>query len=364
MKIAFVYMGPIKYRGRMFKQIKTLQDNGHECIMIHGRTEEMEPNYSYYSFSVIPIRVIHEKNKLLTIGTQLWFNRKAAGKILHSGADAVVCIALQSALSGALAKKKNSKLRYVFDSNELSLEMMRESFKSCFWAKIQKFILRYPDIIMHAEQHRLDYFNRTYPNAAKSFLLENLPYYQPEIKREEHIGLKAVYLGVLTPDRYCTQMLEAFAKTGNNNIFFDLVGYYVRKGYEKEIKNCMRQLKSENIKVLPPVLHSEIYRFLAGYDVGLAFYKRTNLNNYFCAPNKVYDYIQLGMPVISNDYPGLRDILANNKIGICLPEVNPETIRWSIHEIFRKNLAKNITSDIRLRYSWEHQAADYLKLFE
>ena len=74
MKIAFVYLGPIQYRGRMFKQIKTLQDAGHECLVIHGRTEEVEPDYSVYSFPVIPIRVIQEKNKLLMLSyLQVWY---------------------------------------------------------------------------------------------------------------------------------------------------------------------------------------------------------------------------------------------------------------------------------------------------
>jgi len=362
MKIAFVYLGPIKYRGRMFKQIKTLQNAGHECLVIHGRTEEVEPDYSVYSFPVIPIRVIQEKNKLLTLITQLLFNRKAAKEILKSQANACVCIALQSALSGALAKKKRPFLKYIFDSNELSLEMLPSGLKRKIWSVTQRIVLKHADIIMHAEQHRLEYFNKTYPNLAKSFLLENLPYYRPLPKKQIRDYTKAVYLGILTPDRYCSEMLEAFS-TFKEDIHFDLVGFFPAQKYKMVLEQTMQKIDATNIQILPPLTHNEIYDFLSQYDVGIAFYKNTNLNNYYCAPNKVYDYIQLGMPVITNDYPGLKKIIEENKIGVCLKEVTPENIRDAIRTIIKNNIPANITESIRKRYSWESQENEYKQLF-
>jgi glycosyltransferase involved in cell wall biosynthesis len=313
MKIAFTYLGPLRYRGRLFKQIKTLQEEGHECMVIHGRTEDEEPDYSSYNFSVIPIRVIHEKFKPLTLAMQFLFANRAASFIQSVGADAVVCVALQSALSGALAKRKNNSLFFVFDSNELSLEMFNSELKSCVWGLVQNHILKYAEVVMHAERHRLEYFHDTYRTDANHFLLENLPYYRENVpNRKTDKRLRCVYLGILSPDRYCTVI--------------------------------------------------NIYSFLENYDVGLAFYKNTNLNNYYCAPNKVYDYIQLGMPVITNDYPGLKEIVADNKIGVCISEVSVNQLHAAVKAI--KNTQILIPNNIRRRYSWEHQATRYKRLFD
>ena len=35
------------------------------------------------------------------------------------------------------------------------------------------------------------------------------------------------------------------------------------------------------------VPHTEILRYMASCDIGTAFYRNTNLNNYYCAPNKI-----------------------------------------------------------------------------
>jgi glycosyltransferase involved in cell wall biosynthesis len=363
MKIAFTYLGPLRYRGRLFKQIKTLQEAGHECMVIHGRTEDEEPDYSSYNFPVIPIRVVQDKFKPLTLATQLLFAYRAADLIQSVRADAVVCIALQSALSGALAKRKKRNLFFVYDSNELSLETFASRLKHRIWRTVQDYVLKLADVIMHAERHRLDYFHNKYPTNAKPFLLENLPYYRKNLpSRKKSKELRFVYLGILAPDRYCTVMLEAFAGMREQGVSFDLVGYYGSRKYRREVEGVLSSCRADNVRVLPPVAHDDIYSFLEDYDVGLAFYKNTNFNNYYCAPNKVYDYIQLGMPVITNDHPGLKEIIADNKIGICISEVSMIHLQTAVKAI--KNHHMLIPNTLRRRYSWEHQEAGYRHLFD
>jgi hypothetical protein len=306
MKIAFTYLGPLRYRGRLFKQIKTLQKAGHECMVIHGRTEDEEPDYSVYNFPVIPIRVVQDKFKPLTLAMQLLFAYRAAVVILSAGADVVVSVALQSALSGALAKRKKRNLFFVYDSNELSLETFAPGLKHRIWRTVQDYVLKRADVIMHAERHRLEYFHDTYRTDAKPFLLENLPYYRENLpSRRKNEDLRFIYLGVLSPDRYCTVMLEAFAKMREQGLSFDLVGYYGSRKYRREVEGVLSSCRSDNVRVLPPVAHDDIYSFLEDYDVGLAFYKNTNFNNYYCAPNKVYDYIQF-IPVSKKSSPIIK----------------------------------------------------------
>jgi len=151
MKICFVYLGPLRYRGRFFKQIKTLQNTGHECLLIHGRTEETIPDYSVYSFSVVTFRVIQEKYKLLTLATQIYFNYRVAKQVRKIKPDSIVCLALGGALSGALVKKKNPNIQFCYDCNELFLESTKSKLKKIVWGKIQARVLKYADVVFHAE---------------------------------------------------------------------------------------------------------------------------------------------------------------------------------------------------------------------
>jgi len=156
-------------------------------------------------------------------------------------------------------------------------------------------------------------------------------------------------------------MLEAFAGMKEQMVSFDLVGFFGSRKYRMEVEDVLNRCRADNIRVMPPVAHNDIYSFLENYDVGLAFYKNTNLNNYYCAPNKVYDYIQLGMPVITNNYPGLTEIIGDNKIGVCIPEVNTLQLQMAVKDIQGHHIL--IPDTVRRRYSWEHQITRYKRLF-
>jgi hypothetical protein len=60
---------------------------------------------------------------------------------------------------------------------------------------------------------------------------------------------------------------------------------------------------------------------MASGDIGTAFYSNININNYYCASNKLYEYIAMGKPVITNDYPGLLERVERFGQGICLKEI-------------------------------------------
>ncbi|MBN8458958.1 MAG: glycosyltransferase [Verrucomicrobia bacterium] len=361
MKICFVFSGELKYRQRMFKQIRALQEAGAECSLIHGWSEAAMPDYSEYAFRVTPYRVIFEKSKILTIATVLKFNFFAAKVIAAEAPDAVVCCGLSNALGGAIAKRNAKSVKFVFDSNELTLEML-SGVKKLVFGRFQWFALKHADVVMHAERHRLEYFEQRYPSRANSFLLENLPYYRECCPERPSETRRFVYFGLLIPDRHIEELIEAFAGLRDDGITLDIIGFGEKK-YEQVLQRLCDENPRRNVRILPPVAASRVHENLAEYDVGFAFYQNTNLNNYYCAPTKIYDYIQMGMPVISNDFPGVVDIVEKNNAGVCISSVTPENIRDAITRIVDHRIANNITPSLRRRYSWESQCAAYLRIF-
>jgi|GEM_PF-1295387 len=364
MKVCFTFLGPLKYRGRLFKQIKTLKNNGFEVMLIHGQTEKEAPDYSIYDFPIIPVKVVQESFKMLTFLSQLRFGQIAAKLIETNQADIVVSVALQSALSGALSKSRNPGRFFIFDNNELSIEMISSKFKRKVWSQIHNYILKKADVVMHAEKRRLEYFSKTYRTEAKQFLLENLPFFKNHVpERGLRKSIRCVYVGGFMPGRFIEEILIGFSELNEKSVFLDMIGFYSPPNYEIKIRKLIANIDTSHIKFLPPVSHSKMYNTLSSYDIGLAFYSNTNLNNYYCAPNKIYDYIQMGIPVITNDYPGLIDVIQKNRLGVCVSSVDTMNFKNAIHTINSDNLYANIDEKIKRRYSWENQEREYLKLF-
>lgn len=99
----------------------------------------------------------------------------------------------------------------------------------------------------------------------------------------------------------------------------------------------------------------EIEDVLLNYHIGFAFYSNVNLNNYYFAPNKIFQYLNSRIAIITNDYPGLLDIIEKNNIGVCINEISTQSLRNAIMHIYEKKLYLNITDMLRKKYSRETQ---------
>jgi len=364
MRILFVFAGLLEYKGRLLKQIASLQDAGHECILIHGQKENTPPDYSNYPFEVHSFKQIRRQKKLNNFFSHLRFNFQAARLASQLHANAIVCVELTGALAGALVRVFHKNVMFVFDSNELFMEMGMKKLKKIVWGPIHSLAFKKADVILHAEQNRLVFCKQHYQNSAKHVLLENLPRIEINSfeRQSKTTPIRIVYLGALIPSRHCEEIISAFSFISEDFANCDFIGFG-----EEEYINHLQLLISDNnlsnIRILPPISNTLMLEALIDYDIGLAFYKNNNLNQYYCAPNKIYDYIVTGLSVITNDYPGLLEVIEQNNIGVCLDSINPEAIAAAIATIASEEISENITLKIKQRYTWKNQEKAYISIF-
>lgn len=81
----------------------------------------------------------------------------------------------------------------------------------------------------------------------------------------------------------------------------------------------------DNCFFCDPVPKQDLTTITAAADVGLMILANVPAFYYGTSPNKFFDYIASGLPVLNN-YPGwLAEIIGNNDCGIAVPPANPET---------------------------------------
>jgi glycosyltransferase involved in cell wall biosynthesis len=103
--------------------------------------------------------------------------------------------------------------------------------------------------------------------------------------------------------------------------------------YDHLIQKTSKLQLTERIKFFPKVSWYTLMRYTRSADAGLSLDKNSNLNYRYSLPNKLFDYISAGIPVISTDLPEIAKILIEFKCGILIPESNPEEIRKAIIEL-------------------------------
>lgn len=107
---------------------------------------------------------------------------------------------------------------------------------------------------------------------------------------------------------------------GRDNIRIALVG----QGREKS--KLQDRAKSEginNVLFLDPVPKTKLAGLMAGADIGLQVLRNVPAFYYGTSPNKFFDYISAGLPVVNN-YPGwVAEMVTENHCGFAVPPDDP-----------------------------------------
>lgn len=364
-KVTCVLWGTLQYRGRLLKQIAALQEAGIDCSLIYGDQGELPLKHENFNFPIEVIPTLSNVHPLRLFIRQLSFCSKAAKKIAASDATHVLCFSLTTVLAGVLAKRKRPDLKVIFDSNELHIEAIINPVKKRLWAIVQKYCVPHCDVIMHAESNRLDYFKKNHePGQRTHFTLENFPYLIPleNLKpKPERPPVRVLYVGVMGPDRFSRELVDIFGALAPD-FSLDLVGP-MKPEFKQEMEEKIKSAGVQNVRMLPAIPHGEMSTLIQNYHIGVALYRNDNLCNYYCAPNKVFDYLMNGVAVVANDYPGLHKVLEGGNVGACVKEVDLENFKTALNAIVTENRWDNITEDVRRQYSWEAQNPSYIALF-
>lgn len=91
---------------------------------------------------------------------------------------------------------------------------------------------------------------------------------------------------------------------------------------------------------------NELVLFTHSADLGLSLDKDTNLNYRFSLPNKLFDYIQAGIPVLASDLPEIKKIVTRYDIGRICPEHEPASLAKHMQEMLE---------DEQQREHWKYQ---------
>ena len=110
---------------------------------------------------------------------------------------------------------------------------------------------------------------------------------------------------------------------------------------------------------------------LAGYtrnaDLGLTIDKDTNINYRFSLPNKLFDYIHAGVPVLATPLVELKSIIQKYQIGAFIENHDPEHIAATIKAMFddEKQLAeyKQNTARATADLNWETEKKVLSEIF-
>lgn len=163
-----------------------------------------------------------------------------------------------------------------------------------------------------------------------------------------------IYVGILGAGRGLDLITEAFTHPG-------VTSHVVFLGYG-ELAEELKLLASRhtNVHVHEAVPHSQVVPIVKSADFGLCLVQNVSLSDYYCLPNKLFEYCFAGVPVLASDFPDIRTVLEAYGIGECC-SLDPAAIRHAVQEL--ANTDKTFRFADVTPLSWQAQELKLVALY-
>ncbi len=280
---------------------------------------------------------------------------------------------LPLALLGLELKKKHN-LPFILDSHEnypymlaaaahtqTLLGKLLSSHKQ--WLGYEKKMLKGADAVLSVIDEQKERFCRLGITKKKLFIVSNTPVYQQiSSTMPQPPNFTYVYAGNIYATKGLDIMVKAFQKVNQQ---YPGTNLWII-GDAKKWQETDRQL-NKNIKLWGWQNLDELLQIIAGADVALLPHLK-NMNSDFGIPNKLFQYMMAGKPVIAANCNPIKRIIAETKAGLIYQyddtqDLSQKMIRLLENRQLTKKMGLNGHKAVKDKYNWQKEETNLLSAY-
>ena len=264
-----------------------------------------------------------------------------------------------------LFKVFHSKLKVIYDAHELGAS--RNGIGN-FFSKIvyffEKITWRFIDHFISVSPSIIKWYEEEYGRKKNTLILNS-----PEIetkKTENSNGFRKkflinddeklfIYVGEINKGRGIINLLEIFKDLKSRILF---LGYGPLVNKVKDFEN-----NYSNIHYHEAVEPDSLVSLIQEADVGLCLVERVSLSDYFCLPNKLFEYAFAGLPVIASDFPDIKFFVEKYDLGFCCDSGSIKDIKKNLERY--ESIIKISKKEVSKLYdlSWQKQELNLINVY-
>lgn len=321
---------------RVHKVCTTLHGLGYDVVLV-GRRQRKSLPLDERKYSTKRMFLLFEKGPFFYAEYQfrLFFY------LLFRRADVLISNDLDTLLPNYLISKiKGPEL--VYDSHELFCEVPElqcSPVKKNLWKSIERWIFPKLKHVFTVNDSIAGIYKKEYNVDVK--VVRNIP---PLLNRSGYTFIKKEDLNIpvnkkiivlqgagINIDRGAEEAVQAMQYVNDAVLLIIGSGDVIVL-----LKQMIPDLKLEQkVKIIGKVPFEKLAQYTHHADLGLTLDKDTNINYRYSLPNKLFDYIHAGVPVLASELVEVKKIIDDFGVGDCISSHDPKHIAEKINGIFQ-----------------------------
>jgi len=173
-----------------------------------------------------------------------------------------------------------------------------------------------------------------------------------------------IYAGGIAKTRGIKEMIKA-AFHLNGKVELWLLGLFSPESFKEEI---LSDLKKDYIKYIGYLPFEKMYSFMKSADIGLAIFL-PEPNHIAALPNKLFEYMAVGLPIVASDFPLWKEIIEGNNCGLTVNPLNAKEIAKVVEYLIEhpeeaKKMGENGRKAVLEKYNWEKESEKLINLYK
>jgi len=334
---------------RVLKVARSCFANGYEVQLIGRHLKDSKPLNLPFHYNRMKLIFSHSVLFYAEFNIRLFFH------LFFSASDIFLSNDTDTLPANYLAARLRRK-KLIFDAHELFPEvpeLVNRPKARKIWERIEKFIFPHLTCSYTVCDSISEYYQNKYN--IHMDVIRNVPYYRQLKDREIKISFPnqkiILYQGALNTGRGLEWVLEAMPYV-INGILVIIGDGDIRQ--ELEVLTKTLQIE-EKVVFLGKIEAEKLYEYTPSAAIGLCLLEKKGLSYYYALPNRIFDYLQTGVPVLATRFPEIVNIVETYNTGVLIDHYEPMYLSKVINEMLAFPLDTSHYDSIAKNICWENE---------
>lgn len=356
-------IGNIRYDGRVRKEIASLKKAGNNVTLMVSSFDK-EDSYDNYDFDIAFLPRKNGGGFFQKAFRSISYFFKIRSLIKRINPDIIHCNDLNTLI---FTWGLDRRYGVIYDSHELYLEG-KVGILKLFWSFCEERLIQKCNRVIVPQIDRLYYIYFRYNLALEKLcLIENFPLKAVGLSKTYFCDTYGVetegktiisYIGAITRERAIDVLIQSVVDV-DSVLLFVIGSSKGDPAYYQQLQMSIDKFQlTQRVYLFPPIPHDRVLDVVNSSNIGVCFYTDKNFNSYFSASNKLYEYLNLGVKVLTNDTASTMRTIEHGVDGYCCSCVDVESVKEGIISLM------NVPTPLPTNYYWDNQENYFLKLYE